>query len=203
MSVYLSGSEHMGVVKFFQFWCVFEIFQNKILEKRNSMHYDVVVRYTHLKYTEKQIEIIALKRASVQFSSITQSCSILCDPMDCEAPQASLSITTPEAYSNSCPLSRWCHPAISSSVVPFSCPQSLPASGSFQMSQFFTSGDQSIGVLASASVLPTNIQDWSPLGWIGWISLQSKGLSRVFSTPQIKSLSSLVSDVKFCRSHWH
>ena len=70
MSVYLSGSEHMGVVKFFQFWCVFEIFQNKILEKRNSMHYDVVVRYTHLKYTEKQIEIIALKRASVQFSSV-------------------------------------------------------------------------------------------------------------------------------------
>ena len=88
----------------------------------------------------------------------------------------------PWVYSNSCPLSRWCHPAISSSVIPFSsCPQSLPASESFQMSQFFTSVGPSIGVSASASVLPMNTQDWSPLGWTGWISLQSKGLSRVFS----------------------
>ena len=85
---------------------------------------------------------------------------------------------TPRACSNSCPLSRWCHPTISSSVVPFSsCPQSLPASGSFPMSQLFTWGGQSIGVSASASVLPMNTQDWSPLGWTGWISLQSKGLS--------------------------
>ena len=89
---------------------------------------------------------------------------------------------TPGVYSNSCPLSQWCHPAISSSVVPFSsCPQTLPTSGSFPMSQLFTSGGQSIGVSVSASVLPTNTQDWSPLGWTGWISLQSKGLSRVFS----------------------
>ena len=89
---------------------------------------------------------------------------------------------TLEDYSNSCPSSRWCHPAISSFVVPFSsCPQSLPASGSFSMSQFLTWGGQSIGVSASASVLPMNTQDWSPLGWTGWISLQSKGLSRVFS----------------------
>ena len=89
---------------------------------------------------------------------------------------------TPRVYSNSCPLSRWCHPAISSSVVPFSsCPQSLPASGSFSMSQLFAWGGQSIGVSASASVLPMNTQDWSLLGWTGWISLQSKGLSRVFS----------------------
>ena len=88
----------------------------------------------------------------------------------------------PGAYSNSCPLSWWYHPTISSSVVPFSsCPQSLPASGSFPMSQFFTSSGQSIGVSTSASVLPMNNQDWSPLGWTGWISLQSKGLSRVFS----------------------
>ena len=85
--------------------------------------------------------------------------------------------TTPGDYSNSCPLSRWCHPTISSSVVPFSfCFQSFPASGSFQMSQFFASGGQSIGVSASTSVLPMNTQDWSPLGWTGWISLQSKGL---------------------------
>ena len=89
---------------------------------------------------------------------------------------------TPGVYSNSCPSSRWCHPAISSSVVPFSsCPQSLPASGSFPMSQLFAWGSQSIGVSASASVLPMNTQDLSPLGWTGWISLQSKGLSRVFS----------------------
>ena len=87
----------------------------------------------------------------------------------------------PGVHSNSCPLSRWQHPTISSSVVPFSfCPQSFPASGSFQMSQLFAWGGQSIGVSASTSVLPMNTQDWSPLGWTGWISLQSKGLSRVF-----------------------
>ena len=93
---------------------------------------------------------------------------------------------TPRVHSNSCPLSRWCHPTISSSVVPFSsCLQSFPASGSFPMSQFFASGGQSIGVSASASVLPTNIQDWFPLGCSGWISLQSKGLSRVFSNTTV------------------
>ena len=92
---------------------------------------------------------------------------------------------TPRVYPNSCPLSWWCHPAISSSVVPFSsCPQSFPASESFQMSQLFASGGQSIGVSASTSVLTMNTQDWSPLGWTGWITLQSKGLSRVFlNTP--------------------
>ena len=88
-------------------------------------------------------------------------------------------LPTPGVYPNSCSLSWWCHPTISSSVIPFSCPQSFPASGSFQMSQVFTSGGQSIGVSAAASVLPVNIQDWFPLGWTGWISLQSKGLSRV------------------------
>ena len=90
-------------------------------------------------------------------------------------------------YPNSCPLSRWCHPTISSSVVPFSsCPQSFSASESFQMSQLFTSGGQSFGVSASASVLPMNTQDWSPLGWTGWISLQPKGLSRVFSNTTVQ-----------------
>ena len=89
---------------------------------------------------------------------------------------------TPGAYPNSHPLSRWCHPTISSSVVPFSsCLQSFPASWSFPMSQLFASGGQSIGVSASTSVLPMNTQDWSPLGWTSWMSLQSKGLSRVFS----------------------
>ena len=94
---------------------------------------------------------------------------------------------TPRAHSNSCQSSQWCHTTISSSVVPFSfCLQSLPAPGSFQMSQFFTSDDQSIGVSASASVLPMRIQDWHPLGWTGWISLQSKGLSRVFSNTTVQ-----------------
>ena len=93
----------------------------------------------------------------------------------------------PRVYSNSCPLSRWCHPIISSSVVPFSsCSQSFPASGSFPVSQLFTSGGQSIGVSASTSVLPMNTQDSSPLGWAGWISLQSKGLSRVFSQTTVQ-----------------
>ena len=89
---------------------------------------------------------------------------------------------TPGVFWNSCPLTQWCHPAISSSVVPFSsCPQSFPASGSFPMSQFFESGGQIIGASASASVLPVNIEDWSPSEWTGWISLQSKGLPRVSS----------------------
>ena len=95
--------------------------------------------------------------------------------------QASLSSLTPGVHPNPCPSSRWCHPTISSSVVPFSsCPQSFPTSGSSPMSQLFASGGQSIGVSASTSVLPMNTQDWSPLGWTGWISLQSKELSRVF-----------------------
>ena len=94
---------------------------------------------------------------------------------------------TPGAYSNSCPLSWWCHPTISSSVIPFSSHlQSFAASGSFPVSQFFTSGGQSIGALASVSVLPMNIRDWFPLGWTGWISLQSKGLSRVFSNTTVQ-----------------
>ena len=94
---------------------------------------------------------------------------------------------TPRVHPNSCPLSQWCHPAISSCVVPFSyCPQSLPASGSFPMSQLFTWGGQSIGVSASASVLPMNTQDWSPLEWTGWISSQSKELSRVFSNTTVQ-----------------
>ena len=94
---------------------------------------------------------------------------------------------TPGVYSNSCPFSQWCHPTISSSVVPFSsCLLPFPVSGSFQITQFFASGGQSIGVSASASVLPVNIQDWLPLGWSGWISLLFKGLSRVFSNTTVQ-----------------
>ena len=99
---------------------------------------------------------------------------------------------TPGVYPNSCPLSRWCHPTISSSVVPFSsCLQSFPASGSFQMNQLSASGGQSIRVSASASVLPMNTQDWSPLGWTCWISLQSRDSQESSSTPQFKSINLL------------
>ena len=94
---------------------------------------------------------------------------------------------SPGACSNSCPLNQWCYPTISSSVIPFSCPLSFPESGSFPMCQLFTSGGKSIGASASASVLPMNIQDWFPLGWTDWISLQSKGLSRVFSNTTVQT----------------
>ena len=119
----------------------------------------------------------------IQLSSVQFSCSVVSDalwPHESQHTRPPCPSPTPGVYSNSCPSSQWCHPAISSSVIPFSfCPQSLPASGSFPMSQLFAWGGQSIGV--SASVLPMNTQDWHPLGWTGWISLQSKGLPRVFS----------------------
>ena len=122
---------------------------------------------------------------SVQFS-----CSVVSDslrPHGLQHARPPCPSPTPGVYSNSCPLSWWCHPTISSSVVSSSsCPQSLPASGSFPMSQFFASGGQSIGVSASTSVLPMNTQDWSALWWTGWISLQSKGLSRVFSNTTVQ-----------------
>ena len=127
-----------------------------------------------------------LASEQTQFSSVTQSCPTLCIPMNCmqraRPPCPSL---IPRVHLNPCPLSQWCYPTISSSVIPFSsCPQSLPES--FQMSQLFASGGQSIGVSASTSVLPMNTQDWSPLEWTGWISLQSKGLSRVFSNTTLQ-----------------
>ena len=126
--------------------------------------------------------IKSLGKDHVQFSSVTQSCLDSFQPHESQHARPPCPSPTPRAYSNSRPSSPWCHPAISSSVVPFSsCPQSFPASESFPMSQLFAWGGQSIRVSASASVLPMNTQDWSPLEWTGWISLQSKGLSRVFS----------------------
>ena len=127
-----------------------------------------------------------------QFSSVAQLCPTLCNSMDCSMPGLPVHHQlTPRAYSNSCPLSWWCFPTISSSVVPFSsCLQSFPVSGSFQMSQFLTSGGQSIGVSASASVLPKYIQDWSHLGWTGLISLQSNDSQESSPTPQFKSINS-------------
>ena len=125
---------------------------------------------------EREVINIDVKDA-VQFNSVAQSLQphgLQYTRLPCPSP-------TPGACSNSCPSSQWCHPTISSSVICFSSRlQSFPASGSFHMSQFFASGGQSIGVSPSASVLPMNIQDWSPLGWTGWISLQSKGFSRIF-----------------------
>ena len=123
----------------------------------------------------------------IQFSSASQSCPTLWDPMNHSMTGFPVPSPTLRACSNSCLFNRWCHSTISSSVVPFSsCLQSFPASGSFQMSQFFASGGQSIWVAASASVLPENTQDWSPLGWTGWISSHSKGLSRVFSNTTLQ-----------------
>ena len=121
----------------------------------------------------------------VQFSHLVMSDSLR--PHGLQHASLLCPSPTPVVYSNSCPFSRWCHPTFSSSVIPFSsCLQSFPASGSFQMSQFFASGGQSIGVSASASVLPMSIQEWFPLGWIGWSSSQSKGLSRVFSNTTVQ-----------------
>ena len=123
--------------------------------------------------------------SSVHFSHSVMSASLWPHGLQHARPPCPSPI--PGAYSNSCPLSQWCHPTISSFVVPFSsCLQSFPASGSFEMSQFFPSGGQSIGVSASASVLPMIIQDWFPLGWTDWISLQSKGLPRVFSNTTVQ-----------------
>ena len=130
------------------------------------------------------------KSSKSEFAFLQLSCSVVSDFLQhrglqhawlpCPSP-------TPRACSNSCPISRWCQPTVSSSVIPFSSHlQSFPASGSFSVSQYFTSGGQSIRASASASVLPMNIQNWFPLGWTGWISLQSKGLSRVFSSTTVQ-----------------
>ena len=127
---------------------------------------------------------------SVQFSHLVGSDSLW--PHGLQHARPPCPSPSPWVCSNSGPLSWWCHPTISSSVIPFSsCPKSFPASGSFPVSQLFTSGGQNIGASASASILSMNIQDWFPLGWTGWISLQSKGLSRVFSNTTVRKHHSL------------
>ena len=131
---------------------------------------------------EKKLDTLS---HSVQFSHSVVSDSL--QPHESQHARPPCPLPTPGVHSNACPLSQWCYPTISSSVVHFSsCPQSLPASGSFTVSQLFSWGGTSIGVSASASVLPMNTQDWSPLGWTGWISLQSKGLSRAFSNTTVQ-----------------
>jgi len=142
-------------------------------------HYSGI--YIHLsKYCFLELSLVIIPRI-IQFS-----CSVVSNsfwPHGLQHTRPPCPSPTPGAYSNSCPLSQWCHPTISSSVIPFSSHlQSFPTSGSFQMSQLFASGGQSIRISASALVLPMNIQDWFPLGWIGWISLQSKGLKRLLKS---------------------
>ena len=147
--------------------------------------------YRHNNWMKIPPNQIQMKR-SVQFSCSVMSNSL--QPHGLQHARPPCPSPSPRVYSNSCLLSWWCHTAISSSAVPFfSYLQSFPASGSFQISQFFVSGGQSVGISTSTSVLPMNTQDWTPLGWTGWISLQSKGLSRVFSNTswtQLKSINS-------------
>ena len=142
------------------------------------------------KKSEKWSVYHSLLEVTYTFSSVQFSRSVMADslrPHELQHARPPCLSPTPGVHSNSCPSSQWCHPAISSSVVPFSSwPQSLPASELFSMSQLFPSGGQSIGVSALASVLPMNTQDWSPLEWTGWISLQSKELSRVFSNTTVQ-----------------
>ena len=143
----------------------------KSLQKQNKRKKTLL----WLGFNDASIEVAI---SSVQFSSVMWDSL---QPHGQQHTRPPYPPPTPEVHSNSCPLSHWCHPTISSSVISFSSHlQSFPASGSFQMSQFFTSGGQSIGISALTSVLPMNTQDWSPLGWTGWISLQSKRLWRVF-----------------------
>ena len=133
----------------------------------------------------KTILVLRKSPSSVQFNRSVVSDSL--QPHGLQHARPPCPSPTPGVHPNPCPSSRWCHPTISSSVIPFSAsPQSFPASGSFQMRQLFASGGRSIGVSASTSVLWMNTQDWSPLGWTGWISLPSKGLSRVFSNTTVQ-----------------
>ena len=147
----------------------------------------ISLKYIWLKQKETQYYFVVLKIYILIHSTTISSVQLVSpvhslQPHGLQHARLPCPSPTPEAFSNSCQSSLWCHPTISSSVIPFSSHlQSFQASGSFLRTQFFTSGGQRIGVSASASILPMNIQVWFPLGWTGWISLQSKGLSRVFS----------------------
>ena len=166
----------------------FPNFTNQLLRRFIPTSIFVKVRFRHFLF----FIVLETNASRCFFTSVGQfSCSVVSDslwPHGLQHSRLRCPSPTPGACSNSCPSIRWCHPTIPSSVVPFfSHLQSFPALGSFQMSQFFSSGGQSIGVSASASVLPMNIQNWFPLGWTGWISFQSKGLSRVFSNTTVFS----------------
>ena len=159
-------------------------------QEEKKMAKDVKNIFTEdIQMTNKQMKRYSIS-SDIQFSSAQFSHSVVSNslqPHGLQHASPPCPSPTPGVYPNSCPLSWWCHPAISSSVIPFSSyPQSFPASGAFPVIQFFASGSQSIGASVSTSVLPVNTQDWSPLGWTGWISLQSKGLSRVFSNTTVQ-----------------
>ena len=153
-----------------------------------SIHFPVLLSTERVLTLDSEDVFSSLGSSQLQFSSVQLLSRVwLFATSWIAACQASLSITTPRVYPNSCPLSWWRHPTISSSVFPFSsCPQSFSAWEAFQMSLLFTSSGPSIRVSASTSVLPMNTQDWSPLGWTSWISLQSKGLSRGFSNTTVQ-----------------
>ena len=147
----------------------------------------MIFRTVVLFFQFKTIELNNHFKVSVQFSRSVVSDSLWPHESQHARPPCPSLSPTPGIHPNSCPLSQWCHPTISSSVTPFSsCLQSFPESESFQMSQFFASDGQRIGVSALASVLPMNTQDWSPSEWTGWVPLQSKGLSRVFSNTAVQ-----------------
>ena len=149
-----------------------------------SMARHQAVQFLEKTKNEIEVWVTAHHRPSVQFSCSAESDSLW--PHEPQHTRSPCPSPTPGVHPNPCPLSWWCHPTISSSVIPFSsCPQSFPPSGSFPVSQLFASDGQSIGLSASTSVLPVNTQDWSPLGWTGWISLHSKGLSSVFSNTTV------------------
>ena len=162
-----------------KYWWTFKANWNVIYEKALCVWYMQKVSHLWLRY------LSIYKFSPDQFNHSVVSNSLR--PHESQHARPPCPSPTPVVHPDSSPSSQWCHPAISSSVLPFSsCPQSFPASGSFQMSQLFASGGQSIGVSASTSLLPMNTQDWCPLGWTGWISLQSKGLSRVFSNTTVQ-----------------
>ena len=154
-------------------------FMEALFKKQRTQEFGFL---RHLSFSKLLLSPFVFFGHLLQFSSVHSVVSDSLQPHELQHARPPCLSSTPGVHLNLCPLSRWCHPTVSSSVVPFSsCPQSFPASGSFKMSQLFASVGQSIGVSASTSVLPVNTQDWSPLGWTGWISLQSRGLSRVFS----------------------
>ena len=165
-----------------KFWFLCHLYKLKLWLSNYATPYSVCIFLVSWDLSLCHIYFII---SSVQFSHSAVSNSLR--PHKLQHARPPCPSPTLGVHPNPCPLSQWCHPTILSSIVPFSsCPQSFPAPGSFQMSQLFTSGGQSIEVSASATVLPINNQDWSPLGWTGWISLQSKELSRVFSNTTVQ-----------------
>ena len=167
--------------------CSLEIKRLLLLERKATRNLDSILGSKGITLLTKVLIVKAMvfSVSSVQFSRSVVSDSLR--PHESQHTRPPCPSPTPGVYSNSCPSCQWCHPAISSSVIPFSsCPQCLPASESFPRSQLFTWGGQSIGASALVSVLPMNTQYWFPLEWTGWISLQSKGLSRVFSNTTVQ-----------------